>query len=225
MKSENEVFKTIATRHCKRAFIKKEIDKNTILKILDISRNAASSKNTQPWQVYAVSGEKLSSLTNIMTEKFDNNIFDEPDYQYSPHPLSETHLERARNCGFSLFKLKNIERKDIEKRKAHDRENFECFGAPLLLLMILDNDSLNGTFLDIGLYLQNIMLASTSLGLGSCPQYSLTSYSKTIKKELSIPEDKILVCGLCLGYPDENAVVNSFIPDRIPVEKFTTWLD
>ncbi len=223
MQAKNETFETIAKRHCKRAFLDKTVDKKVLESIINVASHAASSKNTQPWKVNIVLGEKLKILKNQMCQQFDSGDFDQPDYEYSPNPLPEIHMVRARACGYALFELKNIDRKDREKRTAHDRENFECFGAPVLMVFTLDKDSQKGTFLDLGLYIQNIMLACTSLGLGSCPQYSLTNVGNTIKKELNIPSDEILVCGLSMGFPDESEKVNTFIPERIASDAFTTW--
>jgi nitroreductase len=223
MNIKNQTFETISNRHCKRAYLNKSVDQKVLKSIIDIACNAASSKNTQPWKVEIVLDQKLETLKKKMCEKFDNSDFDQPDYLYSPNPLSDIHMDRARKCGYELFSLKNIDRKDREKRTAHDRENFECFGAPALLIFTLEQDSEKGTFLDLGLYMQNIMLACTSLGLGSCPQYSLTNVSSTIKKELQIAPSEIIICGLSLGYPDESAIVNSFIPERINSDKYTTW--
>jgi nitroreductase len=225
MVHSNETLKTITQRHCKRAFKNNDIERDILKTILEVSGNAASSKNTQPWKVKVIRGEKLSKLKTLMCQKFDDGDFDDPEYQYAPEPLPDYLMDRARDCGYSLFKLKDIDRKDREKRKAHDRENFNCFGAPVLMLLCLDKNSEKGSFLDLGLYLQNVMLACTSLGLGSCPQFSLTSFSQTLKRELAIPDDQIIVCGLSLGYPDTNATVNTFIPKRIDLNAFTDWFE
>ncbi|MEP6558381.1 MAG: nitroreductase, partial [Burkholderiales bacterium] len=37
--------------------------------------------------------------------------------------------------------------------------------------------------------------------------------------------DEMLVCGMALGYADEEALVNTFRTPREAHEQFTTWLD
>ena len=39
-----------------------------------------------------------------------------------------------------------------------------------------------------------------------------------------IPEDHVLVCGMAVGYADEDAAVNRLMPEKAPVEEFTAFL-
>lgn len=222
--NEFEVLKNIIeNRHCKRAFTQKQPEKSQLEEVLKTASEAASSKNTQPWYVDVVMGEKKDDLVSSMLQKFDQNEFEKPDYDYAQNPLPEHHLKRARACGFDLFALKGIGREDKEKRIKHMRENYELFGAPGVMCFFLDANALSGSFLDLGLFMQNVMLQLTSLGMASCPQYSLTSYTQTIKEQLVVEGDKLFVCGLSFGYPDNEALVNTFIPKRASIEEFIRW--
>jgi nitroreductase len=40
---------------------------------------------------------------------------------------------------------------------------------------------------------------------------------------LGIPEDKLVLLALPIGYPDLNAPVNKFEREREPVENFVQW--
>ena len=130
---ENNFLDLIAARHCKRSFLDKEVSKDVLGKILQVAANAPSSKNTQPWQVTVVSGEKKKELSQILCQKFDEDIVEEPDFKYLPNPMPEEFLERAKDCGYSLYELKGIEKRDVEKRKLHERENYKFFGAPVCI--------------------------------------------------------------------------------------------
>ena len=213
----NPVLDAIQNRHCKRAFLDTPVDINDIKEILSAATNAASSKNTQPWGVEVLSGDTLKKLTTIMCEKFDNNDLETPDYTYSTEPISDTFKERARACGYALFKLKGIDKDDREKRLAHNRENFTFFDAPLAMIIHVHKDAERGNFLDMGLFLQNIMLGLVSKGMGSCPQYSITQLSDTIRDTIGLSKDRWIVCGLAVGYPDPDAIVNTFIPERVKI--------
>ncbi len=226
MPQANEVFSAIEARHSKRSFYTNQpVNSKDLEYILTLAGNAASSKNTQPWQVAILQGKSKDSLVNLMCNKFDNNEFEEPDYLYSPEPLPPIYLERARECGFGLFKIKGIGRGDREKRKASARENYTFFEAPAALIFHLDGDSEKGTFLDMGFFMQNVMLGLQSIGISSCPQTSITAYSKTIKSHLNMPQDRIIVAGLAIGYADPEAKINSYIPERLPLKEYTKWYD
>jgi hypothetical protein len=45
-----------------------------------------------------------------------------------------------------------------------------------------------------------------------------------VRKEVGIPADEMVVCGLSLGYADPAAVVNAFVTEREPLEKFVHWV-
>ena len=80
-----------------------------------------------------------------------------------------------------------------------------------------------GNFLDAGMFLQNLMLALTAQGLGSCPQYSVAGYADVIRATLGLSADRWIVCGLSIGHPDPAAVVNTFVPERLPLVDFVDW--
>jgi len=224
MTLDNDVLKAIQNRHSKRAFLPKPVPKEWIEKVLTTAAQAPSSKNTQPWQVAIVQGGKQADLSRLMCAKFDQGEAEDPDYTDTPEPWPEGFKDRARACGYGLFELKGIERRDFEARKAHNRENLTFFEAPLSLIFHLPAGSERGQFLDMGFYMQNVMLGFLSLGIGSCPQYSLTSYSKTIREFLNL-EGRWIVSGLALGFPDPDAPVNTYIPERLTLDKYTQWFE
>jgi nitroreductase len=212
----------ISQRHCKRAFLKTSIKKETLETILENASHAASSKNTQPWQVAICTGKTKNKLIEQMCKKFDQNQFEEPDYHYFLDPLPDEFKERARACGHALYKLKGIDRNNNTARVAHFRENYTFFGAPVAMIFHLPMGSERGNFLDMGLFMQNIMLGLVAHGLGACPQFSICSYSVTIRRTLNL-KNRMIVCGMAVGVPDESAAVNTFVPDRLNVHEFSTW--
>ena len=48
---------------------------------------------------------------------------------------------------------------------------------------------------------------------------------REMRRELEIPEDEVVVCGIAIGKADPDAPANRLVPEREPVESFTTWLD
>lgn len=212
----------ITQRHCKRAFLNTPIKKKTLKTILENASHAASSKNTQPWEVAICTNKTKNKLIDRMCKKFDQNEFEQPDYHYSLDPLPNEFKERARACGYALYKLKGIDRNDNTSRVAHFRENYTFFGAPVAMIFHLPMGSKRGNFLDMGLFMQNVMLGLVAHGLGSCPQFSICSYSDTIRETLNL-KNRMIVCGMAVGVPDGSAGVNAFIPSRRSVHEFSTW--
>jgi nitroreductase len=221
---ENPALPLIKSRHSKRAFLDIPVDTAVLKEVLSAASHAASSKNTQPWEVTVVMGEKKDRLKAILLEKYDAKEFDEMDYQYSLDPEPESFKERARDCGYKLFDLKGIAQDDKAARDAHGRLNWTFFGAPVVLFFFLPKGAQRGNFLDMGLFLQNVMLGLTGAGLGSCPQVSLAAHSHTIRTHLKIPNTKWLVCGLSVGHPDPDALVNTYIPTRLNIDDYVTWI-
>jgi nitroreductase len=224
MSFASETLALIRSRHSMRAFLPTPVPREVVAQVLQAAAYAPSSKNTQPWQVVVLTGSAQAALSATICALFDQGISEEPDYVYTPDPWPEGFLERARECGYGLFALKGIDRKDRAARQAHDRENFTFFGAPLTMILHLANPAERGMFLDMGLFLQNVMLGLWAHGIGSCPQFSLTSYSDTIREQLGL-EGRLIVCGLSAGYPDPNALVNTYVPPRLPLENYVRWME
>lgn len=89
----------------------------------------------------------------------------------------------------------------------------------------MDSSLEKGSYIDYGIFLQSIMLVSTQLGLATCPMASLAEFPTIVKNELNISKDKILVCGMAIGYEDETAIINSFKTQRIKLEEFTKFYE
>ena len=80
-----------------------------------------------------------------------------------------------------------------------------------------------GNFLDLGMFMQNVMLGLTAHGLGSCPQFSVAGYANIVRKVLGLAEDRCIVAGMSVGWPDSEAKVNTFVPERLPLGDFAEW--
>ena len=221
---QNNLDQLMQSRHCKRSFLDTPVPRSILESVLQNAGHAASSKNTQPWQVSVLTGDTKQTLVDAMCQAFDKGVTEPPDYAYSMDPLPDTFKDRARACGYALYQLKGIERSDSKARTAHFRENYTFFGAPVAFIFHLPMASERGNFLDMGLFMQNVMLGLVDHGLGSCPQFSICSYSKTIRRMLDLGDDRLIVCGMSVGYPDD-AKVNTFIPDREPLDAYTQWFD
>jgi nitroreductase len=173
--------------------------------------------------VEVLSGDARRKLSERLCAAFDAGVPPSPGYVNRPKAMSPSQDERARHAGIGLFAARGIERDDVAARRIHDRDNLRFYGAPAAMIFHVAGNAEAGTFLDMGMFLQNVMLGLQSFGLGSCPQYSVAGYGFAIREELGLPEDRVVVCGLSLGYPDRAAPVNSFYPARAALEEYSSW--
>ena len=78
----------------------------------------------------------------------------------------------------------------------------------------------NGTFMDCGFMMGNLMNALTSLGFGSCPQFSAVCYPEVLRKHIPGSEDTLFIAALPFGRPKAGSHVNQFQPERLPVDEW-----
>lgn len=213
----------IKQRHSTRAFIDKPVSEAIIHEILDIARYAPSGANTQPWQVAVITGNTKQQISDSLVGAFQRGIKSKPDYAYYPENWRSPYIERRRACGLQLYQSLQIDRKDKLAQQQQWEANYRAFDAPVMLLFFMDAEMQTGAFLDLGMFLQNLMLAAQDRGLATCPQAALAEYAEQIKVILHYPADTILVCGMALGYEDVDAAVNQYRTDRETVATFTRF--
>jgi nitroreductase len=76
---------------------------------------------------------------------------------------------------------------------------------------------------DCGLVAENIMLLATRYGLGTVAQIQAVAYPDVLRKVLGIPDSKLIVLGIALGYPDWDDPVNELRSERDPLDNVSTW--
>lgn len=219
------ITETIRNRISTRAYLDKPISKETLTQILDTARWSPSGTNTQPWKVAIVQGATKQAITDALLEKQKNGIKPNPDYDYYPTEWVEPFKGRRFECGMALYKALEIGREDKEKRIEAGLANYRFFGAPVTLFFFIDKIMRKGSWFDMGMFLQSIMLAAEEQGLGSCPQASTSDYPDLVRKKLDVSNQFNLICGLSLGYPDKEHPVNQYRTSREAVDSFTTWFD
>jgi len=206
-----------------RAFLDRDVSKSTVEEILRTARWAPSGTNTQPWQVAVAGREVMARISEKIVAALDRGDERNPDYQYYPHKFVEPYRSRRVTCGKALYEALDIQRDDKEGRKAQWYKNYDGFGAPVVIFVLIDATLEKGSWVDCGMFLQNVMLAAHGLGLGTCPQAALAEFPDIVRKEMGLANDLHLVCGIALGYPDSDAPENQYRTEREEVDAFTTW--
>ena len=219
------VAEAITGRHSVRAYLDKPVARETVERILTIASRAPSGSNIQPWFVHVLQGPVKDELERTLAGLHFADAPAERDYAYYPERWREPYLGRRRACGFGLYKTLGIGRDDKVRMKAQHALNYSFFGAPVGLIFSIDRDMEVGSWLDYGMFLQSIMIAARGEGLETCPQAAFAYQSPTVQRLVGIPPERMLVCGMALGYADPAAIVNTFRTDREPLDAFVTWCD
>ncbi len=218
------VAEAITSRHSVRAFLDQPVSRETIEHLLDLARYAPSGTNTQPWHVYVLGGDVKKNLSAaILADHAENDERDEREFEYYPTDWYEPYLARRRACGWGLYGSVGIERGDKERMRAQRARNYIFFDAPVGLLFSIERRLNTGSWMDLGMFIQNVMLAARGESLHTCPQAAFANYHSIIRRYLPIPDDEIVVCGMAAGYRDPDAPENIWRTDREPVTSFTQW--
>lgn len=212
----------VTSRRSIRAFTDQPVKDEVIRTILRDASRAASGTNIQPWHVTVVQGQARQDLVDAVQAAYDAGE-NERDEKYYPSKFIEPYLARRRKVGWDLYGLLGIERGEHQKTAAQHRKNYEFFGAPVGMIISLHETMSYGGWLDIGLFLGNIMTLAREHGLHTCPQAAWREYESVVHAELALPADQRVIVGLALGYEDTSDVVNELRTERAELAEFTTF--
>ena len=219
------VSEAVTTRRSMRAFSDKPVDGALVRRLLDVARWSPSGGNLQPWHVTVLSGGPLEELKRIMRVKPDGfvNSPEGAGYEIYPPDLPEPYKTRRSRCGEMMYATMNIARTDKAARLGFVAGNFVFWNAPVGMFFSLGRRMGPPQWSDLGMYIQTLMLLAREAGLHTCPQESWTNWHRTIGAYLALPADRILFCGLALGYADESAPVNTLRTERAPLQEFADF--
>jgi nitroreductase len=218
------VSEALSSRHSVRAFLAKPVDRAVIEQILTLASQSPSGSNIQPWKVWVTAGAKRDRIcSRIHAAHEADEPGHEEGYVYYPPEWFEPHLTRRRQLGKALYGLVNAPKGDVEGMKRQNGRNYLLFDAPVGLFFALDKRHGQSAWIDLGCFLQSIMLAARGFGLDTCPQQSFAKYHRILREELAIPEGDVLVCGMAIGYADPEAPVNRLRAERVPLTEFAEF--
>ncbi len=221
---EMHVEDAILSRRSVRAFRPDPVPDDLMRRILECARWAPSGSNIQPWQVHVLNGETRRRYTEEMIAAEASGEPGPMEYHYYAPEWREPFLSRRRACGFGLYGAMGIGRDDRAGRKAAYLRNFDFFGAGTGLLFWIARDLEHGSWLDYGTFIHSISLSARGWGLSTIAQGALGEFPQVAPRMFGIGDDRILIGGMSIGWPDENAPANLFQPERLDIDEFTTWL-
>jgi len=222
-----DIVEAIQQRRSIRAFKPDPVPKEVLSQVIELALRAPSWANTQPWEFAVVTGEKLERIRQAFVDRAEEEH--NPDIP-RPREFPEPYDTRRRVLGRKVFELKGISRDDTEKRKAWVLQGLRLFEAPCVIYILIDRSfyqqrgGLNiWPVFDCGLVAENIMLLATNYGLGTIAQIQAVAYPGVLREVLGIPDSKLIVLGIAVGYPDWNDPVNQLHSEREPLDNICKW--
>jgi nitroreductase len=216
-----DVIQAIKERKSIRAFKADPVPPDMLKKIIEQALRAPSWANTQPWEFAVATGKKLKAIQ----DGFVKRGVQEPKSEVTrPYEFPELYMARIR----ALQTSERKDRKEMTKEEWDQRTiiNFRHYGAPVCIYLLVGKSILYQekgvnvwAMYDCGSAVQNIMLLATNHGLGTIAQAQAVVYPDIIRKELGIPEDKLIALGIAIGYPDWDNPINKERRDREPLDK------
>jgi len=216
------VTEAVRQRHSVRAFLPKPVAREVVEEILEIAARSPSGGNLQPWHVDVLGGEALERLKAAARERLKSGL--EPtEFNVYPPDISDAHEDRRRQCGEDLYSSIGIERGDKPARWAQFLKNYDLFGAPVALFFSIDRGFDRPQWAHLGMFIQMIMLLAEERGLGTCPQEAWAALPSTVSAVIGLPPERMLYCGLALGYEDKEQPINRFRTSREEVAAFARF--
>lgn len=212
----------IHARHSVRSFRSDSLSKRTVEDILSVAARAPSGTNMQPWRVTILDRPRIDAVADaICASRILPKNAKWDDYRYYPEAIPEPYGERRRTVGAALYQLMGIERRDVKAMRTHFESNFRFFGAPVGLLISIDRRLEKGSWLDVGMFIQTVLLAAQARGIGSCVQAAFAPYHRQIRPVVNMPDSEVLICGIALGISDETRPENMLRTERADFNEWT----
>ncbi len=213
----------LARRRSVRAFTQDPVDRPTLERLCQAARRAPSGANLQPGKFHVLTGAPLATLSSRLVAANARGTPADLEYSYFPEKMAPALKDRQRKAGFALYESLGIARRDVAGRRAQFAKNYRFFDAPVGVIVTIDRDMGKGCFMDLGMAIMTFLLAAENVGLGATGIGAIANYGSIVHDHLGLPDDELVVCGIAIGMADENAPVNQFRTERLPLDAFTTF--
>lgn len=216
-----EVIESILSRHSVRDFSSKPVPRETVMKIMEAATRSPSGGNGQPWEVFIASGATMARIRQAYQELLQSGPGGPPPGGLSQLPAYIK--ERMAAIRKERFILLGLDPDDPASGKVFTEWGSRLFGAPVLAVICMDNAL--SSHLDIGLFIQTVCLAAQGYGVDSFIAASFITHQDVLRQELEIPEDLNIITGIGLGYPNPDAIINTYRSPRRTLKEVVRYRD
>lgn len=215
----------VRTRRSVRGYKKDPVPKEIIQEIIDVAKGAPSSMNTQPWNLYVVTGEPLDKIRQGNTERMLAGVKPQRDFP-TKEAYEGIHRERQVEIAKQLFAAMGIAREDKEMRQDWVMRGFRQFDAPVSIVLTYDKilePAAIGQF-DLGAISYGICLAAWERGLGTVINGQGVMQTPVVREHAGIPDSQAILTCIAMGYPDDDFSANQVKSHRADQEDFVHFI-
>lgn len=213
----------VIARRSVRGFLDTPVDPALIRHLVELAGRAPSGGNLQPWHIDVIGGVPLAGFKQEIAAKIMAGEREAPAYDIYPIELDNPYRTRRFEIGEAMYGHIGIPREDRAARRTWFARNFAFFGAPVALFCTVGRGMGPPQWSDLGMYLQTLMLLIVDAGLVSCPQECWAMYPETVTRFLGTPPDRMLFCGMAIGYEDPSEPANRLRSTRAPLDEWATF--
>ncbi|MBA3980944.1 MAG: oxidoreductase [Alcanivorax sp.] len=213
----------LRNRRSVRGFLDKPVPQAVLDEVFSLAQLAPSNCNIQPWRVLVASGATRDTLRERMVANATQGKAIQPDFEHLPS-FEGVYRQRQVDCAVELYNNMGIARDDKAGRLRATLRNFELFDAPHVAFIGMDRRFGVTVALDVGMYIQSLMLVMTAFGIGSCAQGSMRYYPGDVREVFGEPDDTAILCGISFGYEDTAVDANRTRVGRAPLGESVTFL-
>jgi nitroreductase len=215
----------IRGRRSIRAYTTQPVPEALVREILDEARWAPSSRNTQAWNVWVVTGAALERFKTAFKAALDAGEPEAPDISGTVTGDWPDHCS-ARAVELMATRAKTLEAAgEVSGPAASLARMADCFGAPVLLVFGFEDCLADSSACyDTASLVQNVCLAAHDKGLGTCQSTTLVRYPDLLRAIMPDAGEKKMVIAATLGWPEPDNAANTFARSRAPLDELVTWV-
>ena len=222
--SDIGLYEAMSTLRAVRRLRTTEVPEDVLGRVLQAATWAPSGGNVQPWKVDVLTGGALKQLTmSVQTFVQNSGGKSEPEFPTYPKKLTDPYHSRRANCGEVMYEALGIAREDKMSRIMQTMKNYDFFGAPIGIILSMEREMGQPQCLDIGIYMQSIMLLAKERGLDTCPQVSWTVFPQPVREALGLGDDMKIMAGISLGYKADDQAVNEINQERCALDDYISF--
>ncbi len=220
-----EIMEAIRKRKSIRAYTPETVPRDIMKELLEAAHLAPTGSNSQPWKFYVVAGERKKQLDEVMLKCLEESHKTSNELQMGREGGDANVQDAIAGRRVKLMQevMRILRDNDVPIEK-FATGSFVYFGAPVAVFITMDQSLAENTLVAVGAAVDNLMLLACEKGLGTCWIGMALMYSKEIRETLGIPDTERIITSLALGYPDEDAPINSFKASRDDLDLFVEWI-
>ncbi len=210
-KELTEVERVVYKRRSNRIFKDKPVSEELLYRILEAGRYAPTAGNNLPFTFIVVTNRNLIRELEVKSMKILR--------LFKKMYLNPNFIKRIMVTISSYFMLNEWDQRPFfPLEKSEERDDNLFYGAPAVILVLIDRRGISNPWLDAGICAQNMILVAHSLGLGTCYNgYAATAlkYLPGMRKRFGIEYPWKVATTIAVGYArvkTDKAVARETVP-------------